>query len=76
MMCAGSIAQLVLLTADLGFQVCFPAKTYQTELLADQSLLCTYGPCHAKTCPWTYADSEGPDHSAHPYSMTRALAVC
>ena len=48
MMCARSIAQLVLLTADLVSQVCFPAKTNQTELLADQSLLCTYGPRHEK----------------------------
>ena len=34
------------------------------------------GPRHAKTCLRAYADSEGPDQTAHPRSMLRAFAVC
>ena len=25
-------------------------------------------PCHSKTCLWAYADSEGPDQTAHAQS--------
>ena len=34
-----------------------------------------YGPRHAKTCLWVYADSEGPDQPAHLRSLIRAFTV-
>ena len=33
------------------------------------------GPHHVKTSPWAYADSEGPDQTAHPRSLIRAFPV-
>ena len=30
---------------------------------------------HTKTCVRAYADSEGPDQTAHPRSLIRAFAV-
>ena len=32
-------------------------------------------PYHAKTCLRAYADSEGPDQTAHPRSLIRAFPV-
>ena len=32
-------------------------------------------PCLAKTCPQAYADSEGPDQTAHPRILIRAFSV-
>ena len=33
------------------------------------------GPCHAKTCFRAYADSEGPDQSAHPRRLIRTFTA-
>ena len=35
----------------------------------------SYRPCHAKTCLRAYANSEGPDQTAHPRSLIRAFTV-
>ena len=37
--------------------------------------LSLYGSSHGKTCLRAYADSEGPDQTAHPRSLIRAFAV-
>ena len=35
----------------------------------------THGPRHVKACLRAYADSEGPDHPAHPHSLIRIFTV-
>ena len=59
------------------YQRCFaiPTVWVKTDIAKAMTLKKTFGQHLAKTCFWAYADNEGPDQPARPYSLMSAFNV-
>ena len=51
------------------------SKTDDSPSFESEKSFTMFGPHHAKACLLAYADSEGPNHPAHPRSLIKAITV-